>query len=670
MNTHGKHNQLGQEKSPYLLQHKDNPVWWYSWGDAAFESARLENKPIFLSIGYSTCYWCHVMEKDSFETQEVADVLNEHFICIKVDREERPDVDSIYMDVVSILTGHGGWPMSVFLTPELKPFWGGTFFYRQQFITILKRLAEIWEKDRSQAVESAAQITQAINREVGSADEIEIGDEFLKALLASEVSGYDANYGGFGGAPKFPPAMAIGFLLRAHRRTGDRHTLEMATTTLDKMARGGIYDQLGGGFARYSTDEKWLVPHFEKMLYDNALLAWAYLEAFQVSGKKEFSRIASETLEYVLRDMTDKEGGFVSAQDAGEVGKEGEYYVWAANELKSLLSAKEYEAISRIYGVTDGGNFEHGQNILNITSKVGWDELDNTTVKSARKKLFSARSLRIPPHRDDKVLTAWNGLMISSLAKGFQVLGDERYLSAARCAAQFIKAKMFKNGRLIRRYALGSADIDGYLDDYACLIEALINLYESDFDLTWLIWAKSLQDIQDDLFWDSSSGGYFYSQAAELIVKKKDYMDNATPSGNSVTLLNLLRLNAFFGESRYLERFRRLLKSISPLMSRYPTGFARASWAVDYYTDRAREIAIVSPTNLPEVAPIIDWIHKTFSPNKVLAAVWSGAANEAMLPLIKDRVVLEGKPTFYVCEGGACALPTNDIEKAKALIVK
>jgi uncharacterized protein YyaL (SSP411 family) len=669
MNSTPKRNQLDQEKSPYLLQHKDNPVWWYSWGEAAFSAAKNENKPIFLSIGYSTCYWCHVMEKDSFETQAVADVLNEHFVCIKVDREERPDVDSIYMDVVSILTGHGGWPMSVFLTPDLKPFWGGTFFYQEQFITILKRIAEIWQKERNQAVESAAQITQAINRDIGLNQEIEVGKDFLNALLASEASNFDANHGGFGAAPKFPPAMAIGFLLRAYHRTSDKNALEMANHTLDKMARGGIYDQLGGGFARYSTDEKWLVPHFEKMLYDNALLSWAYLEAFQISNRTEFAHIAAQTLDYVIRDMTDKEGGFFSAQDAGEVGKEGEYYVWTAGEAKKLLSAKEYSALTEAYGVSEGGNFEHGQNILNVAAKIAWPDLDRPELKSARAKLFQARLVRTPPHRDEKVLTAWNGLTISSLAKGYQVLGEEKYLIAAQSAAQFIKTKMFRNGRLIRRYALCSADIDGYLDDYSCLIEGLIHLYESDFDLKWLNWAKELQDIQDELFWDKENGGYFYSNAPELIVKKKDYMDNATPSGNSVALLNLLRLNAFFGQSKYINQFRKLLKAMSPLMSRYPGGFSRAAWAVEYYSDRAKEIAIVTPGNFNEAKPLLDWLHKSFLPNKVVALAPSEISDGAAPVLIQNKPALNDKIAYYICEAGTCKLPTNDIEKAKSLII-
>ena len=477
-------NQLGNEKSPYLLQHKDNPVNWYAWGPEAFTAATEQEKPIFLSIGYSTCYWCHVMEGECFEDQAVADFLNDNFVNIKVDREERPDVDQIYMDAVVALTGQGGWPMSVFLAPDLKPFWGGTYFPKDQFLQILAALAEAWASEREKVLGQSAEITKVLTRKLEKTEEFD-ANEVLKLSFNELETHFDFHDGGFGPAPKFPPSQQIKFLLREYIQSENKHAMLMSVRTLDRMARGGIFDHLGGGFARYSVDAKWLVPHFEKMLYDNALLADVYTEAYELlkqEGNLEvasmFESVARETLDYVLRDMKGEGGGFYSAEDAGKVGAEGEFYVFKDDELKDLLSDDEYELAVKLFQVSSEGNFEHNSNILHLTEDTPWADRLSESGKALREKLFAARAKRTRPHLDDKVLTAWNGMMISALAKGAQAFGESRYLSASVEAASFIESNLLKDGRLLRRYRDGESSIDGFLDDYAFFIEALINLYE------------------------------------------------------------------------------------------------------------------------------------------------------------------------------------------------
>ncbi|MBI4224684.1 MAG: thioredoxin domain-containing protein, partial [Deltaproteobacteria bacterium] len=478
-----KYNRLGETKSPYLLQHKDNPVHWFPWGEEAFQAAREENKIIFLSIGYSTCYWCHMMEKDSFEKQEVADVLNQHFISIKVDREEHPDIDQIYMDAVVGMTGQGGWPMSVFLTPDLKPFFGGSFFWQAQFIQILNNIQQTWQKEPQKILASGAKITDFLREKTGgAAAEISIG--LLKKAFAQFQQSFDKTHGGFGQAPKFPHSMNLALLLRIHHRTGNREALGMVTQSLDAMAVGEIYDKIGGGFHRYATHDDWNEPHYEKMLYDNALLAFTYLEGYQVTKNKNYAEVVKGIFRYFLGEMTDPQGGFYSAQDAGEVGKEGEYY--------------------------------H----LNKEN----------------------RAQAEPPAKDDKILTSWNGLMIAALAKGYQVLGDEKYLKAAQASARFIQNNLYKNGKLLRRFREGEAKFDGTLEDYAFLIHGLLSLYEADGNADWVHWALKLQTKQDEIFWDEENGGYFMGDPNDpaLLVKKKELHDGATPSGNAVAALNLV----------------------------------------------------------------------------------------------------------------------------------
>lgn len=565
------HNRLGQEKSPYLLQHKDNPVWWYAWGEDAFKAAKEQDKPIFLSIGYSTCYWCHVMEKDSFEIQEVADVLNQHYIAIKIDREERPDIDQIYMDAVIALTGHGGWPMSVFLTPDLKPFYGGTFFYRDQFIKILLRLAEIWIEQRQDILTSSEEMTVFLKRDENTSAtgaQLPRNETIEKAFQQLERT-FDTHHGGFGSAPKFPPTAQIEFLIKYSQKKGPA-ALNIALFTLEKMARGGIYDHLGGGFARYSVDEEWLVPHFEKMLYDNALLAHAYLEASQhAEGSQQeiFTDVARETLDYILREMTSPEGGFYSAQDAGEVGKEGEFYVWKFEEVRELAN---------IFNISESGNFEHGMNVLSMPSEIDWKIRSYPEVAKSLRDLLKLRAQRPHPHLDDKILTSWNGLMIAAMSKAAVVLNQPKYLSAAIAAANFIKGRLFVDGKLLRRYRDNHAAIDATLEDYAYLIEGLLELYDASKDQNWLSFAQELQAVQDLAFWDVKNSGYIYSRAKDLIVTKKDFMDSATPSGNSVALSNLIRLASHAPNSDYFQKIEKLSAAILEAAQKYPAGFCKA----------------------------------------------------------------------------------------------
>lgn len=674
-------NHLGREKSPYLLQHKDNPVHWYAWGKEAFEAARKENKLIFLSIGYSTCHWCHVMEHESFETQEVADVMNRHFISIKVDREERPDVDKIYMDAVVGMTGRGGWPLSVFLTPDLKPFFGGTYYPKDAFIKILQNVNQLWETQREKIVESGQQLATHLQEATQNVTGQKVSEDLLVKAFDFFRSRFDETWGGFGPPPKFPKSVELSLLLRIHHRSGESDALKMVETTLDKMARGGMYDHLGGGFARYSTDKKWLVPHFEKMLYDNALLVVTYLEAYQVTGKSLYSSVARETLDYILRAMTDKQGGFYSAEDADSEGEEGKFYVWNEGKLSAILSPAEFDLFKKVYGVTPEGNFaEHGKpnhhaNILSLSNEFGWEIKEDPRLKNAQKKLFEVREKRIHPHKDDKILTDWNGLMIAAMAKGYQVLGDERYLEAAQNSAKFIRdqlwAKIPPKGdfQLLHRYRDGESRIEAMLDDYSFLIHGLISLYESDFNPDWLSWARDLQDKQDELFWDTKEGGYFLTpeNQPDLIVRGKEYYDGALPSGNSVALLNLLRLMGLTFETRYRDQAVKLF-TVFPL-SRHPAGAATALMAVDYHLGRSKEIAVIGMEHSPQTQEMRRFLYQSFLPNKVLAMGY-GEKKDESVPLLSNRGLIDKRTTIYVCEGGTCLMPTTDVELAKKMILE
>jgi len=656
-------NLLGQEKSPYLLQHRDNPVNWYPWGEKAFEAARREQKPIFLSIGYSTCYWCHVMEKDSFEYQDVADLLNEWFISIKVDREERPDIDQIYMDAVTGMTGHGGWPLTVFLTPDLAPFWGATFFYKDQFKQVLRAIHNVWVNEREKVISSSEKIARAVG-DLNLHGEA-VDKEAITAAFAHYSSRFDSQFGGFGGAPKFPPSMQISFLLRVSEgrpsidsSEQDReHALYMACFTLEHMARGGMYDQLGGGFHRYSVDERWLVPHFEKMLYDNALLPVAYLEAYQLTKTPLFAQIARETLNFCLDLFRAPEGGFYSALDAGEVGKEGEYYVWREDEVRELLNGEEFDLIEKVYGITKQGNFEHGTNVLSLQKPYGVELNENPVFIRATRKLLQARETRERPHRDEKVLTSWNALLITALCRGWRVLHEDRYLTAARDAARFILGTLTREGRLLHRYSGGEAGIEGLLEDYAYFIEALLELYQCDFDEHWLREARRLQRIQDEMLWSDERGGYFTTSAAEVYVRKRDVFDNATPSGNSVSILNLVKLNLYFAEPALRDKAFLLLQSVARGLDEFPYAFPKALLGVQYLLDeRAMEVVVASNHGVLEGF----WtaMDARFNPHLIRAMTRQGADDIALL---KGRSATDGKPSIYICREGSCELPVEDL---------
>lgn len=665
-------NRLAHEKSPYLLQHKDNPVDWYPWGDEAFETSRRENRPIFLSIGYSTCHWCHVMEKDSFETKEVADVLNRYFVSIKVDREERPDVDQIYMDAVVGMLGHGGWPLSVFLTPDLKPFYGGTFYWKTQFLQLLQALHEVWKGDEPRIRASAESMLAHFQQKLTSKNGNIPNEKIFAHLLKQYEQSFDANHGGFGRAPKFPQSMALSLLLRIDRSPGKGEApLQMVETTLKKMAYGGMYDHLGGGFHRYSTDDQWLVPHFEKMLYDNALLVVSYLEAYQLTKNEMYASVARETLDYILRDMTSSQGGFFSAEDADSEGEEGKFYVWTKQELKNILSPEEFRLVEKVYEITEQGNFEHHTNILSMSKDVNWSIKQDPFLQSAHQKLFAVRKKRIHPSKDDKILTSWNGLMISAMAKGYQVLEDERYLKAAQQAALFLRNTLYVGASgarpgdcqspLRRRYRDGEAKFSATLEDYAYLISGLIDLYESDFNAQWIEWALLLQK-EAEAFWDEEEKVFFSAdpRATDLIVRKKDLHDGAMPSANSISILNLQRLYALTFKENYREKAEQMLQALGEVMIRHLRGFESAFIALDFFLARPKAIAIVGEKESSSTKDFLRYLRTHFLPNKVVAL---GEGVE----LTKARPMLDGKTAFYICEGNVCKKPTTDLEEARKL---
>ena len=674
-------NHLISEKSPYLQQHAHNPVDWYPWGEAAFEKSRAEDKPIFLSIGYSTCHWCHVMERESFESEELAALLNRWFVPVKVDREERPDVDRIYMTFVQASTGSGGWPMSVFLTPDLKPFFGGTYFApdnrygRPGFGAILQRIAEAWRNERGRIEQSSADVIAQL-AQYASAGGPSAGIPDKTALDSAYQQFrrmFDSTHGGFGSAPKFPRPVVFNFLLRYYARSPKqepgREALDMTLETLRAMANGGMHDQLGGGFHRYSVDERWFVPHFEKMLYDQAQLAVSYLEAFQITRDPFYAKIARSTLDYVLRDMTHPEGGFYSAEDADSVidpanpkeKGEGAFYVWSAEELE------HYPSFASVYGVRPKGNVSedpHGEftekNILHLQESLDDDkESELQPIKSA---LLAIRSKRVRPHLDDKILTAWNGLMISAFAKAAQILDDPRYLAAAQRAASFILTRMYDAtpGVLQRRYRDGDAAIAGFLDDYAFFIGALLDLYEADFDARHMATAMQLAGKMRELFEDHSDGGFFSTAVGDssLVLRMKDDYDGAEPSGNAVALLDLLRLAHFTDRADYRDAAERTLRALGPKIVQQSVAVPQMLVGLDYYLSPRREVVLAGDSG-----EFLRHIRARFLPHtitlRVDAAFFSGAANMRML---------DGKATAYVCENYVCQLPTNQLVKFDELL--
>ncbi len=656
-------NRLARESSPYLLQHAHNPVDWYPWGEEAFAKARAEDKPILLSVGYSACHWCHVMERESFESPAIAEVMNRHFVSVKVDREERPDVDHIYMEAVQSMTGHGGWPMTVFLTPDGTPFYGGTYFPPVDrhnlpgFPRLLEALADAWTSRREEVLKSGQQLASTLGqggRLKGAAQAL--NEEVLFAAFQNVSAQFDEEHGGLGGAPKFPQPMIWEFVLRFWKRTANPYAQRMAHTTLVRMARGGMYDQLGGGFARYSVDAQWLVPHFEKMLYDNAQLASLYLHAWLAFDDPECRRVCEETLDYLLREMTDPAGGFYSAQDADSEGHEGKFFVWSADEMREVLGGDAEVALA-YWGVDRGPNFE-GRNILYVAA-----EPEPERIAEARRRLYEARERRVHPARDDKVLASWNGLAARAFAEAGRALGRPDYVAAAVKNVEFVLGRMRRDGRLLRTWKAGEARLNGYLEDYAMVAAALVDVYEATFDRRWLAEARALADDMLRLFWDDGIEGFYDtgSDHERLIVRPRNLYDNAVPCGSSVAIETLLRLSVLTGEARYEAHALRALRAMGDLMGRHPTAFGRFLCALDFHVGPRVEVVLVAPRDGDGLPPLVSEVFGRFLPNRVVAGMVAGdAAAAAGIPLLQDRGAVEGRATAYVCRNYACELPVTD----------
>jgi len=690
-------NRLILESSPYLLQHAHNPVNWYSWGDEAFETARRLDRPVLLSIGYSTCYWCHVMERESFEDLEIARYMNENYVAIKVDREERPDVDSVYMSAVQALTGRGGWPMTTWLTPDRVPYFGGTYFpprdgvrgSRTGFLTLLENLKQTYER----APEGVARQTERIAAAIESRAAPDVGEDVpgaraLKAAFRAFDRSFDDDHGGWGRRMKFPRPSTLEFLMRYVRRTGDERAREMITRTLDAMASGGLYDHVAGGFHRYTTDRRWRVPHFEKMLYDNAQLASVYVAAFRLTGERRYARVAVATLDYLAREMSDPAGGFYSATDAESGGHEGASYVWTPARMRAVLGPEDGPLIADFYGVTAGGNFERGTTVLHteqwpaaFADARGLDpEAFAARLADARRRLLEARARREQPHTDTKVLAAWNGLAVSAFARAGLVLGEPRYTERAERAAAFVLAELRTSDGLKRSWRKGDVRHDGTLEDYALFTAGLLDLFEAAQDLRWLDAALTLQREQDARFWDGEDGAYFMTAAGgeRLPAREKPYEDYAVPSGNSTAALNLLRLSEWTGDDAYRERAERLLAFMEHVLERAPTAAPRLAAALDFYRDRPKEVVVVHP---PEPGPacaarleaLLERYRATFLPNAVLVIAGEGEAlarARERIPYLERKRALGEKTTAYVCERFVCELPTSDPEVFARQIAK
>jgi uncharacterized protein YyaL (SSP411 family) len=679
-------NRLIEESSPYLLQHAHNPVSWYAWSDEAFERAKRENKPIFLSVGYSTCHWCHVMERESFEDEEIAAFLNRNYIAIKVDREERPDIDSVYMTAVNILAGRGGWPMTVIMTPHKEPFFGGTYFPPRQgvrgsrtgLIEVLVEMLRVYTAEPQQVVARAQEISQRVEQAVALQAGPGVPSDKLIVIAAQQFATmFDRVDGGFTGAPKFPQPSRLSLLLRYARRTGDAGATAMVTTTLDKMAAGGIYDHVGGGFHRYSTDAQWLVPHFEKMLYDNAQLAVVYLEAWQHTGDPAYERVAREILDYVAREMKSPKGGFYSATDADSPTpsghqEEGWFFTWTPDELESLLGAADAAVWSAVYGVTPGGNFE-GRNILHRARTTGQVAAElriprtrvEEVLESGRGVLYAARSLRPAPIRDEKIIAAWNGMMISAFAQAGWSLGDDNYTAIAERAAQFVLEEMrAEDGALVRTYRDGKKGGSSFLDDYASMVGASLDLYQATGDLLWLERAIELQTDQDARYIDAEDGGYYLtsSNAEELLVREKPAYDRAVPSPNSVAAGNLLRLHDFTGNEKWRRRAEGVFAMLGFRATRSPAGYPFFLVALDHYYDAPLEVAVIAAVHRDEASPLAERLRKTFVPNKAFVVLTNAEAakQQTQVPWLEGKLAMSGKSTAFVCERGRCELPTSN----------
>jgi len=670
-----KANRLINEKSPYLLQHAHNPVDWYPWGEEAFDKAKREDKLIFLSIGYSTCHWCHVMEKESFEDEEVAALLNRDYVAIKVDREERPDIDQIYMTVCQGLAGNGGWPLTIVMTPDKKPFFAATYLPKSKqhglagLMEVLPQLSDFWNDKREAVLEAAEQVSRWL-AETDEVSEGELTMDYADQAYHRFKKLFDQQFGGFASAPKFPTPHNLYFLMRYYYYTGEREALDMVEKTLDSMYRGGIYDHIGFGFARYSTDERWLVPHFEKMLYDNALLTIAYLEAYQVTGRPDYARIAREVLTYVLRDMTSPEGGFYSAEDADSEGVEGKFYVWTPAEVKDILGDEEGSKFCASYDITEHGNFE-GKSIPNLIHNPLSEE-ERARWEEARAKLWSHRNQRIHPHKDDKILTAWNGLMIAALAVAYRVLGDAEYRDAAERAVQFILARLRRSdGRLLARYRDGEASFLAYAADYSYLIWALTELYLAAYEPGHLKLALELAGEQVKYFWDAEAGGLFFygSDGEQLLTRPKEIYDGAMPSDNSVALLNFLRLSRLTGDSQWEEKAQAIMKVFAGSVASGPAAHSFFLSAALLALQKSREVVIVGKAGEEQTREMLDYLRKTFLPDTVvLYKETTDDTLNRMAPFTGAMTMQSGKATAYVCEGFACQAPVNDAEALRRLV--
>lgn len=669
-----KANRLINEKSPYLLQHAYNPVDWFPWCDEAFNKAKSENKPVFLSIGYSTCHWCHVMERESFEDEEVADILNKHFVAIKVDREERPDIDHIYMTFCQAITGHGGWPLTIIMTPDKKPFFAGTYFPKNDrhgmpgLVTILKSAHRAWEENKKDLERLGEQILNSVYSEDNDYQHEVLSETIIDDIYKQLESSFDPVYGGFGNAPKFPAPHNLLFLLRYWYATGEKKALEMVEKTLDSMHKGGIYDHIGFGFCRYSTDRKWLIPHFEKMLYDNALLAMAYSEAYQATKKDKYARIAAEIYKYIERDMTSPEGAFYSAEDADLEGVEGFFYTWTYEEVMSVLGDEDGKRFCGIFDITPSGNFE-GRNIPNL---INADPSDSDFIEICRKKLFETREKRIRPFKDDKILTSWNALMAASLAVGGRILKDMNLINMAKKAVSFIKAKLVReDGRLLARYRDGSADIPAFLDDYAYLQWAYIELYQSTHEPGYLIDAVSINEEINGLFLDDEKGGFFFygNDAERLITRPKDAYDGAMPSGNSVMAMNLLKLSQITGDLSYSDSFENQIDAFSGEISQNPLGYVYMLTSFLGYIQPDQRVFLVSDESESRLMPFINVINENYRPFTVLILYGSRYKRlEDVIPHIKDYTAPAGKTAAYVCENFTCNEPVSDLDEFARLM--
>jgi len=703
-------NHLINEKSPYLLQHAHTPVDWYPWGEEAFAKARKENKPIFLSIGYSTCHWCHVMERESYSDPEIASIMNAHFVCVKVDREERPDVDNIYLTFVEATTGYGGWPMNVWLTPDLKPFIGGTYFPAKDpdgqpvFEKVLLQVADAWKKRRDEIVASSKEITSQLEKFVQSSNPLgqKVSRDILQKAYEELAKSFDSEYGGFGKAPKFPRPVVLNFLLHIYAASPDssdgKHALEMTLFSLRKMAAGGIHDHLGGGFHRYSVDSAWHVPHFEKMLYDQAQLASVYLDAYQISHDSFFATTARDILDYVQRDMTGPEGEFYSAEDADslvQAGKpdraEGAFYIWTKDEVDFALGPDRGKVFDYVYGVEARGNaFDSqtsgdlaGKNILierySAGDAAGKFHLNDHQVRQlldeSRELLIEARNQRPRPSRDDKVITSWNGLMISALAHGARVLDEPRYLKTATQAADFVQTRLCRQSghMLLRTYRDGESKIDGFIDDYAFFIQGLLDLYEASFDVRWLDWATALQDHQDALFWDEKGGAYFTTtgQDPNLLLRSKGDFDGAEPSPNSVSALNLVRLSWFFDNKDRLRMAKQTVNAFQARLSQSPSSLPQMLVALDASESAPKQIVISGKPDAPDTLALLREVNHRYQPNEIVILADAGPGQayfSQKVEFFKEVHPINGRATAYVCQNFVCHLPSSDLPVVSRLL--